>query len=159
MANDDDTQQLNQTNGSNSEVIAAIRDLNGRLSAVEEIILARLNDTRPFEHQMMARITELATAQTEMASTQAAILEAIAGIQKEQAVILEVIAGIQKEQTAMREEQVAMRADFGEFRQETNQNFRIVAKKMAILNEDFLSYRAEQALLEKRVDVLEARAA
>lgn len=131
MANDDDTRQLNQTKGSNGEVIAAIQDLNGRLTSVEEIILARLNDTRPFEHQMMARINELAT-------TQAAILEAIAGIQKEQA---------------------AMREGLNEFRQETNQNFRIVAKKMAILNEDFLSYRAEQALLEKRVDVLEARAA
>ncbi len=138
MANDDDTRQLNQTNGSNGEVLAAIRDLNGRLTAVEEIILARLNDTRPFEQQMMARINELATTQV---------------------IILEAITAMREEQATMREEQAAMRTDFGEFRQETNQNFRVVAKKMAILNEDFLSYRAEQALLEKRVDVLEARAA
>lgn len=128
MANEDNTRQLNH---GNSEVLSAIRDLNGRLATVEEIILARLNDTRPFEHQMMARINELAASQT---------------------TILEIIAGI-------REEQAAMRADFNDFRQETNQNFKISNKKMALLSEEFLSFRAEQALLEKRVEVLEERAA
>ncbi len=126
--NEDNTRQINQ---GNSEVLSAIQDLSGRLTTVEEIILARLNDTRPFEHQMMARFNEFA-------STQAAILEMIA---------------------AMRQEQTAMRADFNEFRQETSQNFRIVSKKMALLNEDFLSYRTDQALLEKRVETLEERAA
>lgn len=135
MANEDNTRQLNH---GNSEVLSAIRDLNGRLATVEEIILARLNDTRPFEHQMMARINELAASQT---------------------TILEIIAGIREEQAAMREEQAAMRADFNDFRQETNQNFKISNKKMALLSEEFLSFRAEQALLEKRVEVLEERAA
>ena len=128
MANEDNTRQLNH---GNSEVLSAIRDLNGRLTTVEEIILARLNDTRPFEHQIMVRINELAASQT---------------------TILEVIAGI-------REEQTAMRADLSDFRQETNQNFKVSNKKMALLSEEFLNFRAEQALLEKRVEVLEERAA
>ena len=128
MANEDNTRQLSH---GNSEVLSAIRDLNGRLTTVEEIILARLNDTRPFEHQIMVRINELAASQT---------------------TILEVIAGI-------REEQTAMRADLSDFRQETNQNFKVSNKKMALLSEEFLNFRAEQALLEKRVEVLEERAA
>ena len=156
MANEDNTQQLNQ---GNREVLFAIRDLNGRLNTVEEIILARLNDTRPFEHQVMTRLNEFS-------ATQAVILETMTGIGAEQtafraehATMREGQAAMRKELAAMREEQSALRADFNEFREETNQNFRVVSKKMALLNEDFLSYRAEQALLEKRVEVLEERTA
>lgn len=130
MANEDNIRQLNQTNGSNSEVLAAIKDLDGRLTAVEEIILARLNDTRPFEQQIMARINELAV-------TQAATLEAI---------------------VAIREEQAAMRADFNEFRQETNHNFRMLNQTQGHLNNDFLHIRGEISLLENRVEVLEVGA-
>ena len=119
--NEDNTRQLNQ---GNSEVLSAIQDLSGRLTTVEEIILARLNDTRPFEHQMMASINELA------------------------ANIIGLTGKVE-----------ALGTVLNEFRQETNQNFRIVSKKMALLNEDFLSYRTDQALLEKRVETLEERAA
>lgn len=142
MTNEDNTRQLNQPNG---EVLSAIKDLDGRLTTVEEIILARLNDTRPFEHQMMERFNEFAATQT-------AILEAIAGIHEEQ-------AAMREEQAAMRQEQAAMRQDLNQFRQETNHNFRLVNQMLGHLNDDFLRIRAEHTLLEKRVDVLEARAA
>jgi hypothetical protein len=64
MPNEEDTRQMNQANGNsnngqNEEVLAAIRALNARLTSVEEIILARLNDTRPFEQQLMAQLTEM----------------------------------------------------------------------------------------------------
>jgi BMFP domain-containing protein YqiC len=72
MANEDKTRQMNQANGdpSNGELLAAIRamdakldakvdSLDARLTSVEEIILARLNDTRPFEQQLMARLNKM----------------------------------------------------------------------------------------------------
>ena len=94
MPNEENTQQMNQANGnsnngSNESVLAAIRALDARVTNPEEIIVARLNDTRPFEHKMMARLDELAAGQA------------------------------------------AMREDLHQFRQETNQNFRLVNQKLA----------------------------
>ncbi|MEP7343256.1 MAG: hypothetical protein ABI977_36355, partial [Acidobacteriota bacterium] len=49
--------------------------LEARVTNLEEIILARLNDTRPFEHKMMARLDELAAGQAAMREEQAAMRE------------------------------------------------------------------------------------
>ena len=142
MANEDNTRQIPSVNGSGGsdkeQVLNAIRGLDVRLTTVEEIILARLNDTRPFEHKMMARLDELALSLAAMREEQAAMRE---------------------EQAAMREEQAAMREDVNQFRQETNQNFRLINQKQGHLNNDFLEIRAEHTLLEKRVSSLEERAA
>lgn len=142
MANEDKTRQISVDGQVLDELVSAVRDLSTkftnqeksqeeRLNSVEQIILARLNDTRPFEKQLAAQLNEMNNK------------------------INELSAG----QTAMREEQAAMRAEFGQFRQETSLNFRTVNKKLGILNEDFLNNRTEYALLEKRVDDLESRAA
>lgn len=145
MANEDSTRQINVDGQVLNELVTAVRELSTRftsqeerLDSVEQIILARLNDTRPFEKQLVAQLNEMNDKISELGTVQAAMRE---------------------EQAAMREEQAAMRTDFNQFRQETNLNFRAVNKKLAILNEDFLNNRTEYALLEKRVDDLEAHAA
>lgn len=128
MPNEDNTQQMSN---SNSQVIAAIRSLEDRVANVEQIIVARLNDTRPFEQQMLAQLNELVAGQ----------------------------ARLQEQMGAMREELTAFREDFEKFRAETNHNFRLVNQKLEHLNNDFLNIRAEHALLEKRVSRLEEQAA
>jgi len=145
MPNEDNTQNLSN---SNSQVIAAIRALEDRAMNVEGVIVARLNDTRPLERQMLARIDELAasvielrTGQNELRTGQNEALEKIA-------TTLEKIATIQ-------EEQAAMRADYDRFRQETDQNFRMMIKRQDLLNNDNLGIRAEHTLLEERVSRLE----
>lgn len=57
MPNEENTRQMNQANGnsnngSNETVLAAVQALEARVTNLEEIILARFNDTRPFEHKM-----------------------------------------------------------------------------------------------------------
>ena len=138
MPNEDNTQNLSN---SNSQVIAAIRALEDRAMNVEGVIVARLNDTRPLERQMLARIDELAasvielrTGQNELRTGQNEALEKIATIQEEQA---------------------AMRADYDRFRQETDQNFRMMIKRQDLLNNDNLGIRAEHTLLEERLSRLE----
>ncbi len=149
MANEDKTRQISVDGQVFDELVNAVRDLSTkftnqeksqeeRLNSVEQIILARLNDARPFEKQLAAQLNEMNNKINELSTGQTAMRE---------------------EQTAMREEQAAMRAEFGQFRQETSLNFRTVNKKLGILNEDFLNNRTEYALLEKRVDDLESRAA
>jgi len=138
MANEDNTQHLPN---SNSQVIAAIRALEDRIINVEGIIVARLNDTRPLEQQMLARIDELAASVNELRIGQNATLEKIA-------TMLEKIATIQGEVTAFR-------GDFEGFRRETNDNFRLVNDKLDVLNDDVLTVRARQRDLEKRVTRLE----
>jgi hypothetical protein len=101
MPNEDNTRHLSN---SNSQVIAAIRALEDRIINVEGIIVARLNDTRPLERQILARIDELADSVNELRIGQNAMLEKIATIQEDQA---------------------AMRTDYDRFRQETDQNFRM----------------------------------
>ncbi len=139
MPNEENTRQMNSGDGQQiGELITLVRSLatrftglESRLTSVEEIIVARFNDTRPLEHRMMARLDELVVS----------------------------FAAMREEQAAMREEQAAMREDLNKFRQETNHNFRIVSQKLAHLNDDFLEIRAEHTLLEKRVLSLEERAA
>ncbi|MGH9937457.1 MAG: hypothetical protein ACREAM_14515 [Blastocatellia bacterium] len=63
MPNEDNTQQMSN---SNSQVIAAIRALEDRIANVEGVIVARLNDTRPFEQQVLARLNELIAGQATM---------------------------------------------------------------------------------------------
>jgi hypothetical protein len=62
--------------------------------------------------------------------------------------MLEKIATIQEDQTAMR-------TDYDRFRQETDQNFRMMIKRQDLLNNDNLGVRAEHTLLEERVSRLE----
>lgn len=60
MPNEENVQQ--PTNGEGQQlgqILAAIQALGKKLDSVEEIILARLNDTRPFEHQIMARLNQM----------------------------------------------------------------------------------------------------
>lgn len=156
MANEDKTRQISVDGQVFDELVNAVRDLSTkftnqeksqeeRLNSVEQIILARLNDTRPFEKQLAAQLNEMNNKINELSAGQTAMREEQTAMREEQA--------------AMREEQAAMRAEFGQFRQETSLNFRTVNKKLGILNEDFLNNRTEYALLEKRVDDLESRAA
>ena len=63
MPNEDNTQNLSN---SNSQVIAAIRALEDRIINVEGIIVARLNDTRPHEHEILARLKEVIAGQSTM---------------------------------------------------------------------------------------------
>ncbi len=124
MPNEDNTQQ---TPNSNSQVIAAIRSLEDRVANVGQIIVARLNDTRPFEQQMLARFNELIALTT----------------------------AVREEQTSMRTELVALRSDFDGFRQETNNNFKHVHHKLDVMNNDLLTVRAHQKDQEQRVTRLE----
>src|SRR5205085_10611257 len=96
MPNEENTRQMDPANG-NSNDGPTIRALDARVTNLEEIILARLNDTRPFEHKMMARLDEVAAS--------------LAAMREGQATIIEEQAAIREEQAAMREEQAAMRAD------------------------------------------------
>lgn len=131
MPNEDNTQQMSN---SNSQVIAAIRSLEDRIGNVEQIIVARLNDTRPLEQQMLAQLNELTATVATLTATVATILEKIATIQ---------------------EELTALHEDFESFRRETNDNFRLVNNKLDVLNHDVLTVRAQQRDLEKRVTRLE----
>lgn len=127
MPNEDNTQQMASSNG---QVIAAIRSLEDRVANVEQIIVARLNDTRPFDQEVLARLNELIAGQATMQGQMAAMLE----------------------------ELTALRADHERFREETNRNFKLVNQKLEHLNNDFLNVRAEHTLLEKRVSRLEEAA-
>jgi hypothetical protein len=103
IPNEENTRQVNQANDNSNDssdetVLAAIQALDSRVTNLEEIILARLNDTRPFEHKIMARLDDLISSQVAM----------------------------QKQIDALQEGQVAMREDLNQFRQETNQNFRLI---------------------------------
>ncbi len=142
MPNEDNTQQMSN---SNSQVIAAIRSLEdrfetrftgveARLASVEEIIVARLNTTRPLDQEVLARLNELAAGQAAMR---------------------EEITAIREEQAAMREEQAAMRADYERFREETDENFRRMIERQDILNNDNLDIRLEHRNLGKRISRLE----
>jgi len=63
MPNEDNTQQMSN---SNSQVIAAIRSLEDRVANVEQIIVARLNTTRPLDQQILTRLDELVTTMAAM---------------------------------------------------------------------------------------------
>lgn len=141
MANEDKTRQITVDGQVLNELLNAVRDLSTRytnqeerLSSVEQIILARLNDTRPFEKQMAAQLNEMNAKIIELSVTQAAILE---------------------EQAAMRQDLTALRKDYEGFRVETNENFRLINKQMGILSQASLKIHAEYELLEERVSHFE----
>src|SRR5215468_11154376 len=145
MPNEDNTQNLSN---SNSQVIAAIRALEDRVMNIEGVIVARLNDTRPLEQQMLARIDELAASVDELDTT-------VNELRVGQNALLEKIATTLEKITTIQEDQAAMRADYDRFRQETDQNFRMMIKRQNLLNNDNLGIRAEHTLLEERVSRLE----
>jgi len=80
MPNEDNTQQMSN---SNSQVIAAIRALEDRVANVEGIIVARLNDTRPFEQQVLARLNELIAGQSAMRDELTALREDFESFRRE----------------------------------------------------------------------------
>jgi len=63
MPNEDNAQHLSN---SNSQVIAAIRALEDRVVNLEGIIVARLNDTRPLEREILERLDMLTAGQSTM---------------------------------------------------------------------------------------------
>src|SRR5262249_20406480 len=63
MPNEDNAQHLSN---SNSQVIAAIRALEDRVLNLEGIIVARLNDTRPLEREILERLDILTAGQSTM---------------------------------------------------------------------------------------------
>lgn len=138
MPNEDTNQHLSS---SNSQVITAIRALEDRIINIEGMIVARLNDTRPFEHQILTRVDALSASVDDLASS---VIE----LQIDQKTTLEKIAMLQ-------EVQAAMRADYDRFRKETDQNFRMMIKRQDLLNNDNLGIRAEHTLLEERLSRLE----
>jgi chromosome segregation ATPase len=131
MANGDNTQQNNPTNGNAGQILAILQELAARMATVEEIIRARLNTTRPFDDQVVARFDQLDDKVDKLKDELAKVQEEVAKVQEEVA----------------------------SFRAETNQNFRMVNQKLGHLNNDFLAIRAEHSLLEQRVTKLEDRAA
>lgn len=124
MPIEDNTQH---TSSSNSQVIAAIRALEDRIVNVEGVIVARLNDIRPFDHEIMARLDDLFTGQSMM---------------QEKIGAMENRLGVLQEQ-------------FDGFRRETNDNFRLINEKLYVLNDDVLTVRAGHRELKKRVTRLE----
>ncbi len=157
MPNEDTTQNLIN---SDNQVIAAIRALEDRIINVEGIIVARLNDTRPLERQMLERIDELAVSVNELHIGQnASRIDELAASVNElrigQNSTLEKIATIDEKITTIQQDQTAMRADYDRFRQETSQNFRMMIKRQDLLNNDNLGIRGEHTLLEERVSRLE----
>ncbi len=145
MANEDNTRQMNADSQVLSEVLSTVRELSTRytnqeerIGTIEQIILNRLNDTRPFDHQVMARINELVAGQNAMR---------------------EDLGTLREDLGTLREDLGTLRGDFNEFRQETNHNFRLVNQMLGHLSHDFLRIRSEYTLLEKRVESVEARAA
>ncbi len=123
MPSEDNPQNLSS---SNNQVIAAIRALEDRVVNLEGIVVARLNDTRPLEREILTRLDELTVGQTTMQ-------EGIATLQ----------------------EQMVTREDIESFRHETNDNFRLINDKLDVMNDDVLTVRAKQRDLEKRVKRLE----
>ncbi len=135
MPSEDNTQHLPN---SNNQVIAAIRALEDRILNIEGVIVARLNDTRPLERQILSRLDELTTRFDELA----------ASVNELRNATLEKIAVLQ-------EDQAAMRGDYDRFRRETDQNFRMIIKRQNLLNNDNLGIRGEFTSLEERVTLLE----
>jgi len=80
MPNEDNTQQMSS---SNSQMIAAIRALEDRVASVEGIVVARLNDTRPFEQQVLARLNELIAGQSAMRDELTALREDFESFRRE----------------------------------------------------------------------------
>jgi hypothetical protein len=135
MPNEDNTQQMsNSASQQIAQLIAAVRSLEDRfetrLANVEEIIVARLGATRPFDHEVLARLNELAAGQ----------------------------AAMQEQMAAMRSELTALRIDHERFREETNHNFKVLNRMLEHLTADALRARAERTLLEDRVARLEEAA-
>jgi len=120
----DNTQHLSS---SDSQVIAAIRALKDRVIIVEGIIVARLNDTRPLEREILARLNELNAGQST----------------------------IQEQMGSLQEKMSFLQEQFESFRRETNDNFQLINSKLDVLNDDVLTVRAKQRGLEKRVTGLE----
>jgi hypothetical protein len=70
MTSKDNTQQMPNSNG---QVIAAIRSLEDRVANVEQIIVARLNTTRPLDQEVLSRLDNLVAGQTAMQEQMAAL--------------------------------------------------------------------------------------
>ena len=156
MPNEDNTQQMsNSTSQQIAQLIAAVRSLEDRfetrLANVEEIIVARLGSTRPFDHEVLARLNELAAGQ-------AAMQQQMATMQGQMAAMQEQMAAMQQQMAAMQEQIAALREDHERFREETNHNFKLVNQMLEHLTGDFLRVRAEHTLLEERVSRLEEAA-
>ncbi len=142
MPNEDNTQQpTNSISQQIAQLIAAVRSLEDRvismeprLTGMEEIIIARLNDTRPLEQQILARLNELVTLYTAMR---------------------EELTASREELTATREEMTALRVDHERFREETADNFRKIIERQDILNNDNLDIRLEHRQLSRRISRLE----
>jgi len=80
MANEDNTQHLPN---SNSQVIAAIRALEDRVVNLEGVIVARLNDTRPLEREILSRLNDLTAGQSTMQEQMAKMQEQFDGFRRE----------------------------------------------------------------------------
>jgi argininosuccinate lyase len=143
MRSEDNTQQMSSSTSQQiAQLVAAVRSLEDRfetrLANVEEIIVARLGATRPFDHEVLARLNELAAGQAAMQ---------------------EQMAAMQEQMAAMRSELTALRIDHERFREETNRNFKLVNQMLDHLTGDLLRFRAGHTLLEERVSRLEEQAA
>jgi uncharacterized protein (DUF3084 family) len=177
MTNDDKAQQ--PTNSDNL-VLAAIQSLESRMVGMEEIIVARLNSTRPLDQQLLAKVNEMVDRQNSMhqeliatreeqaamrqeltatREEQAAMRQELTATREEQAAMRQELTATREELTATREELAATREELAGFRAETNSNFRVVNKKLGLLSNDFLHIRAEQDLLDQRVTQLEEKKA
>lgn len=152
MTDDDKTQQ--PTNSDNL-ILAAIQSLGARIGGVEEVILARLNDTRPLDQQLLAKINEIVDKQTAMQQDFSAMRQEQTTMREDLVAMREEQATMREEMAAMREEMAATREEMASFRAETSSNFRVVNKKLGLLSNDFLQIRAEQDLLDQRVSKLE----
>ncbi len=166
MPNEDHTQQpTNSTSQQIAQLVAVVRSLEdrvigieSRLANVEEIIVARLNTTRPLDQEVLARLNDLTAGQAIMQEQMVTMQKQMIAMQDQMVAMQDRMVAMQEQIVAMRADLTALRLDHERFREETNRNFKLVNQKLEHLNNDFLSIRAEHTLLEERVSRLEEAA-
>ena len=112
----------------------AVRDSEGRLEALEKTAIGNSLNTKPIWERALA---EIAATRAELVETRA-----------------ELKAELAETRTQLRAELAEMREDL---KNEMNDGFRKLGSKLEVINEDLLTLRGNQRLLDRRVEALESK--
>ena len=116
--------------GLTTELRAELGEVKTRLEAVEKIVTDRSYDTKPIWERALAEIAE---TRAELAETRAEFRAELA------------------------ETRAEFRAELGEMHTEMREGFRKLNKQMEVLAKDVLEVRADERILERRLDNLESK--
>jgi chromosome segregation ATPase len=143
---------------SNSEkvdvLISAIQSLSAdfqevkvRLDALERTVSQRSFDTQPIWERALA---EISATRAEVSELRAEVSEFRAEVSELRAEVSEVRAELSEVRAELAETKAELRA-------EMQDGFRTLGSKMEVLNEDLLTLRGNQRLLDRRVENLESK--